>query len=230
MTILPPIALVLLVFQDPPAPAPPFRASMTIERYVRREDRVAVEVGTLTVRPGVALMFESRARRLLLRDGKSHERRSGERYVRIRDLAVPGNFQPLELWGRDARWIRERFREVGDPGSEARPLPASVVTGEGRAVPPVNAVPPEASLAHADGGDLAEGCRRVILVPRDPSLRARLPSIRLSVDRRSGRILSAVLDGATQILTLTLGDYTEDPAMGDGSFEMDLSNVKVEDR
>jgi len=230
MMILPPLAALLLALQEPPAPAPPFRASITIERHARHEDRVGVEVGTVSVRPGVALMFESRSRRLLVRDGRSCEQRKGERSVRVRDLAGPGNFQPLELWSRDARWIRERFREVDDRESEARALPAAVVTLDGRALPPVNTVLPEASLAWADGEDRAEGCRRVILIPRDTSLRARLPSIRLSVDRATGRILSAVVDGASQVLTLTLGDYAEVPSMDDGAFEMDLSNVKVEDR
>jgi hypothetical protein len=50
------------------------------------------------------------------------------------------------------------------------------------------------------------------------------------VDRASGRILSAVVDGPSQVLTLTLGDYQEVASMEDAVFEMDLSNLKVEDR
>jgi hypothetical protein len=218
-----------LAFQDP-APTPSFRAAMTVERYLRREDRVAVEAGTLCVRPGLALLFESRSQRLLVRDGKSFERRSGERFPRMRDLSRPENFQPLDLWRIDARGIRDRFLEIEDRDAVARPLPAAVVTLEGKAIPPVKALTSESSLARADGDDRAEGCRRVLLVPRDPALRARIASIRLSVDRASGRILSAVVDGPSQVLTLTLGDYQEVASLEDAVFEMDLSNVKVEDR
>jgi hypothetical protein len=218
-----------LAFQDP-APPPSFRAAVTVERYLRREDRVAVETGTLSVRPGAALLFESRTQRLLLRDGKSFERRAGERFTRVRDLSRPEFFQPLDLWRIDARSLRERFVEIDDRDAVARPLPAAVVTLEGKAIPPVKALLSESSLARVEGEDRAEGCRRVVLVPRDPALRSRIASMRLSVDRASGRILSAVVDGPSQVLTLTLGDYQEVASMEDAVFEMDLSNLKVEDR
>jgi len=218
-----------LAFQDP-APPPSFRAAMTVERYLRREDRVAVETGTLSVRPGSALLFESRTRRLLLRDGKAFERRAGERFTRVRDLSRSENFAPLDLWRLDARSIRERFLEIDDRDAGPRPLPAAVVTLEGKAIPPVKVLSSESSLARADGDDRAEGCRRVLLVPRDPGLRARISSMRLSVDRASGRILSIVVDGPSEVLTLTLGDYQEVASMEDAAFEMDLSNLKVEDR
>jgi hypothetical protein len=221
------LPLLLLTLQDP---APPFRATITVERHGKREDRVAVETGSLSVRPGVALLFESRSQRVLVRDGKCYERRSGERSVRMRDLTRPENFQPLDLWRMDASAIRERFREIDDRESAARALPAAVVGVDGKEIPPVKAMPPESSLARVDGEDLAEGCRRVILVPREPSLRARISSIRLSVERATGHILSAVVDGPLQVLTLTLGDYTEAASMEDAVFEMDLSNVTVEDR
>ncbi len=221
------LSVFLLALQDP---APPFRATITIERTVKRQDRVAVEIGSLSVRPGAALLFESRSLRLLVRDGKVYERRAGERYVRMRDLTRAETFQPLDLWRMDAAAIRERFREIDDRDSGARVLPAAVVTVEGKEVPPVKLQLPEASLARVDGEDRAEGCRRVILVPREPSLRARISSIRLSVDRATGHLLSAVVDSPLQVVTLTLGDYTEAASMEDAVFEMDLSNVKVEDR
>lgn len=222
------LLLLALALQDP-APQP-YRAAMTIERYVRREDRVSVETGTLSVRPGAALLFESRERKLLLRDGRTVERRTGERFARLRDPARPENFQPLDLWRMDAAALRERFREVDDRVPEARALPSAVVGADGKALPPVAVVPEASSLARVDGVDRAEGCRRVLLVPRDPLLRARITSIRLSVDRATGRLLSAVVDGTAQILTLTLGDYAEAASMEDAVFEMDLSNVKTEDR
>jgi len=224
-----PLAALALASQDPPPP-PSFRAAMTVERYLRREDRVAVETGTLSVRPGIALLFESRTQRLLLRDGKAFERRSGERFTRMRDLSRPENFPPLDLWRMDARLIRERFLEIDDRDSGPRPVPAAVVTLEGKAIPPVKALTSEFSLARVEGEDRAEGCRRVLLVPRDPALRARIASMRLSVDRASGRILSVVVDGPSQVLTLTLGDYQEVASMEDAVFEMDLSSLKVEDR
>jgi hypothetical protein len=121
-------------------------------------------------------------------------------------------------------------REVDDREFEARPLPAAAVTVEGKPVPALKPPLPEASLARVDGDDRAEGCRRVILVPREPALRARISSIRLSVDRATGHILSAAVDGPSQALTLTLGDCQEAASLEDAVFEMDLSNVKVEDR
>ena len=38
------------------------------------------------------------------------------------------------------------------------------------------------------------------------------------------------VDSPTQILTLTLGDYHEVASLDDAAFELDLSNLKVEDR
>ena len=55
----------------------PYRAQMTIERFVKREDGVTVQSGTLSVRPGEALAFDSRPLRIWIRGGKAVERRAG---------------------------------------------------------------------------------------------------------------------------------------------------------
>jgi len=228
MTILA-IALAAAV-QEPQDPAKrPFRAQVTIERFVKREDGVTVQTGTLAVRPGDALLFESRSARMLVKDGRATERRAGERTVRRWDLSKPENFQPLDVWRLDAAAVRSMFQVITDRPAETRELPASVVSSDGTPVPPVN-VKPGASLAAADGVDRAEGCARVILVPRDARLRERVSSIRLSVDRASGLILRAVVDGPAHVVTLTLSEYQEVASLEDAVFDWDLSNLKVEDR
>lgn len=220
------LLVAFLALQDPP----PFRATMTIERYAKREDRVSVDTGDLFVRPGDVLLYQSRALRLLVRGGRAFERKGGERTVKAWDLSKPENFQPLDLWRLDARAIRERFQEVDDRAAGGRELPSTVVTAEGKPVPPVALKSPPDSPAWADGVDRADGCMRVILVPREPKLRSRLSSIRLSVDRASGRLLRAVVDSPTQVLTLTLGDCHEAASIEDAVFDWDLSTLKVEDR
>lgn len=221
------ILLLLLVLQDP---VPPFRATMTIERYLKREDRVALDTGELAVRPGEALLFQSRRTKLLLRGGKGYERTTGERSVKAWDLTKPETFQPLDLWRMDPRAIRERFQEIDDRAEPARELPVAVVGADGKPVPPVAVAPSGGSLAWADGVDRAEGCKRIVLVPREPRLRSRISSIRLSVDRATGRLLRAVVDGPLHQLTLTLGDSPGAAPPDDAVFDWDLSNVKVEDR
>jgi hypothetical protein len=224
------LPLLALEVQERPDPRPPFRATLTIEHYLRREDRVSLESGELSVRPGEALLYQSPRHKVLLRDGRAYERKAGERSVKAWDLGRSENFQPLDLWRSDARTIREKFREIDDAAAAPRDLPPAVVTAEGKPLPPVTVNPPRESFAWTDGIDRAEGCARVLLVPREPGLRSRISSIRLSVDRATGRILRAVVDSPAQILTLTLGDVQEDPSMRDAVFEWDLSNVKVEDR
>jgi hypothetical protein len=91
-------------------------------------------------------------------------------------------------------------------------------------------VKPGGSLVVADGIDRAEGCARVRLVPKDAALRARITSIRLSVDRKTGFVQRAVVDSPAQVLTLTLGDYHEVASLEDAVFDLDLSNLKVEER
>lgn len=225
------LALTLLAAaQDPSLPAKrPFRAELTVERFVKREDGVTVQSGTLAVRPGEALAFESRAARLLVRDGRATERRTGERTVRRWDLAKPENFQPVDLWRLDGAAVRALFQVHTDRPAETRTLPESVVAADGTPVPPVP-VKPGASLASADGLDRSEGCARVILVPKDPRLREKISSIRLSVDRASGLLLRAVVDSPAQVVTLTLSEYREVASLEDAVFEWDLSNFKVEDR
>jgi hypothetical protein len=230
MDLLMTYLLALLLLQDPAPPRPPFRATMTLERYGKREDRVSVESGELFVRPGDALLYRSGGLRLLIRGGRALERRAGERTSKAWDPAKPENFRPLDLWRLDPRTIREMFREVDDPVAADRRMPPAVVTANGTAVPPAPASPSPESLAWTDGVDRAEGCRRVILVPRDPELRSRVSSIRLSVDRATGRLLRAVVDSPAQLLTLTLGDFREDPSMDDAVFDWDRSTLKVEDR
>ena len=213
--------------QEPPRS--PFRAELTIERFVKREVGVLLQAGTLSVRPGEALSFDAPRARLLIRGGTAVERRTGERAARRWDLSKPENFQPLDLWRLDAAAVRRQFRVLTDRPSETRALPSSVGAADGTLVAPA-AVKPGASLAVADGVDRSEGCARVLLVPIDPKLRERIPSIRLSVDRASGLIRRAVVDSAAQILTLTLGDYREVASLDDAVFELDLSNLKVEER
>ena len=228
MTLL--LPLLAFAVQDRPPTPPPYRATLTIERFVKREDRVAIETGEILVRPGDALLYQSGNLKVLIKDGKILERRPGERIVRAWDLARPENFRPLDLWRLDPRSVRERFRDIDEPGAAARELPPSVVGAGGAAIPPVPVTPSSESLAWADGVDRAEGCRRIILVPRDTALRSRISSLRLSVDRASGRLLRAVVDSPAQILTLTLGECHEAPSMDDAAFEWDLTNVKLEDR
>jgi hypothetical protein len=228
MTIL--FALMLLpAAQDPEASKGPFRAQVTIERFVKREDSVTVQTGTLAVRPGDALLFESRTARLLIRDGRAIERRAGERTARRWDLSKPEHFQPLDLWRLDGAALRVLFQVHTDRPSEIRELPPSVVAADGTPVPPV-AVKPGASLASAEGVDRAEGCARIRLVPRDSRLREKVSSIRLSVDRASGQILSAVVDSPAQVVTLTLSEVREVASLEDAVFDWDLSSLKVEDR
>lgn len=209
--------------------APPYRATMTLERHVKREDRVHVDSGDLLVRPGEALLYQSKQHKLLIRGDRALERKGAERAVKSWDLRQAENFQPLDLWRLDPRVLRERFQEIEDP-VVARSLPSAVVRADGTPVAPVVVKPPAESLAWADGVDRAEGCRRAILVPRDPKLRARIPSIRLSIDRATGRLLHAVVDGPTQLLTMTIGDVTETAPLADAVFDWDLSNLRVEDR
>lgn len=223
-------ALALLPAAQDPEPAKrPFRAQVTIERFVKREDAVTVQSGTLAVRPGDALLFESPAARLLVRDGRATERRGGERTARRWDLSRPEHFQPLDLWRLDGAALRALFEVFTDRPSETRELPPSVVTADGSPVPPVT-VKPGASLASAEGIDRAEGCARVRLVPRDSRLREKVTSIRLSVDRRSGLTLSAVVDSPAQVVTLTLSEYREVASLEDAVFDWDLSSLIVEDR
>jgi hypothetical protein len=219
-----------LVAQDPTEPARrPFRAQLTIERFVKREDAVALQTAALSVRPGEALALESARVKLVIREGTATERRSGEKTARRWDLSKPENFQPVDLWRLDANALRRRFRVITDRAVESRELPESVVTAEGKQVPPVS-LKSAASLLVADGVDRAEGCARVVLVPTDPRLRERISSIRLSVDRGSALLLRAVVDAPTQILTLTLGEYREVASLEDATFDLDLSNFKVEER
>ena len=229
--MMPLVVLALLCAgQDSAEPAkPPFRATVTLERFVKREDGVTLQTGTLAVRPGDALLFESRAARLLVRDGRATERRAGERAVRRWDLSKPENFQPLDLWRIDAGALRALFQVHTDRPAETREPPSSVVAADGSSVPPVTAKP-GASLAAVDGVDRAEGCARVILVPRDGRLREKVSSIRLSVDRASGLILRAVVDSPAHVATLTLSEYREVASLEDALFEWDLSTLKVEDR
>lgn len=207
----------------------PFKAQMTIERFLKREDGVTVQTGTLAVRPGDALLFESRAARMLVRDGRATERRTGEKMARRWDLAKPENFQPLDLWRLDGAALRGLFEILTDRPAETRELPASVVAADGTRVAPVT-VKPGASLASAEGLDRAEGCARVLLVPKDSRLREKISSIRLSVDRASGVLLRAVVDAPAHIVTLTLSEYREAASLEDSVFDWDLSNLKVEDR
>jgi len=216
----------LLALQD----APPYRATMTIERHSKREDRVGVETGDLLVKPGEALLFQSRLQKVAIKDGRAFERKGSERKVVAWDLSKPENFQPLDLWRLDSRAILERFREIVDRSAEPRELPPAVLDGEGKPRPPVAVSPSPGSLARADGVDRAEGCMRVILVPRDARLRSRITSIRLSVDRATNRILRAVVDSPSQVLTLTLGDCPEAAPPEDAAFDWDFSTLKVEDR
>jgi hypothetical protein len=219
-----------LVPQEPPPPERrPFRAELTIERFVKREDGVTMQTGALSVRPGEALAFETGRSRLVVRGGSAVERRAGERGARRWDLSKPENFQPIDLWRMDAADLRRQFRVITDRPSERRDLPSSVVTSKGAPVPPA-AVKPRGSLVVVDGVDLAEGCARVILVPVDPRLRERVASIRLSVDRATGLLLRAVVDSPAQVLTLTIGEYREVASLDDATFEIDLSNLNVEER
>lgn len=219
------VFVAFLAVQDPAS----YRATLTLERHVKREDRVSVDTGELLVRPGEALLFQSRQLRVLLRGAKAFERRSGERTVKAWDLSKVENFQPLDLWRLEPRAVQEHFQELDDPAGGGRELPPSVVGPEGRAIPPVVVRPSAESLAWTDGVDHAEGCKRIILVPRDPKLRSRISSIRLSVDRATGRLLRAVVDSPAQVLTLTLGDC-QAASLDDAAFDWDFSNLKVEDR
>jgi hypothetical protein len=212
--------LMLVLAQDAP-----YRGQMTIERFVKREDGVTVQTGTLSVRPGHALAFESKPLRIWIRDGKAVERRSGERTARRWDLAKPANFQPLDLWRMKEADVRALFRVITDRPAET--LPAAVVRSDGTPIPPVKA---GAGVVVADGVDRAEGCARVILVPLDPALRERIASIRLSVDRASGLILRAVVDSPAQVVTLTLSEYREVASLEDAVFEPDLSRLNVEEK
>ncbi len=219
-----------LVAQDPAEPArQPFRAQLTIERFVKREDAASLQTSTLSVRPGEALALESARSKLVIRDGTATERRSGERTARRWDLSKPENFQPVDLWRLDATALRRLFRVISDRPSESRELPESVVSREGKPIPPAT-LKSAASLVVADGVDRAEGCARVVLLPTDARLRERITSIRLSVDRASGLLLRAVVDAPAQILTLTLGDYHEVASLEDATFDLDLSNFKVEEQ
>ena len=216
--------------QDPAEMAKkPFQARLTIERFVKREDGVTLQSGTLSVRPGEALMFDARPTRLLIREEAAVERRTGERTARRWDLSKPENFQPVDVWRMDADALRRMFQVITDRPAETREMPAAVVSAEGTPVAPV-ALKPGAALVVADGVDRAEGCARVFLVPRDPKLRDKIASIRLSVDRGTGLILRAVVDSTAQVLTLTLSDYREVASLDDAVFELDLSNLKVEER
>ena len=95
---------------------------------------------------------------------------------------------------------------------------------------PIDPVKPGPDSVFVDGADRSEGCARVILVPLDLKLRERISSIRLSVDRASGRLYRAVVDSPVQVLTLTLSDYREVASLEDAVFEPDLSNLKTEER
>lgn len=205
----------------------PYRAQMTIERFVKKEDGVAVQTGTLAVRRGEALAFDSRSLRIWIREGKAVERRAGDRIGRRWDLSKPENFQPLDLWRMGPGEVRALFRVMADRPAETRELPGAVVRADGSPLPPVT---PGADSVFIDGADRSEGCARVILVPLDPKLRERVASIRLSVDRKTGLIYRAVVDSPTQVLTLTLSDYREVASLEDAVFEPDLSRLKVEDR
>jgi len=218
-----------LWLQDAEPAKSPFRAQLTIERFVKREDGVTLQSGTLAVRPGDALLFESRASRMLVRDGRATERRTGERTARRWDLSKPENFQPLDLWRLDGAALRGLFEVLTDRPAEARELPASVVAADGSRAAPVT-VKPGASLASAEGLDRAEGCARVLLVPKDPRLREKISSIRLSVERTSGLLLRAVVDAPDHVVTLTLSEYREVASLEDALFHWDLSTLKVEDR
>ena len=224
------LSLAASLAQDPAEPSrPPFRAQVTIERYVKREDAVTMQTGTLSVRPGEALSLDGPRSRTVIREATAWERRDGERVARRWDLSKPANFQPIDLWRLDAAAVRARFRVLVDRPAELRELPAAVVSAEGTPIPPA-ASRPSPSLVVADGVDRAEGCARVILVPLDATLRERISSIRLSVDRASGRLLRAVVDSPAHVLTLTIGDYREVASLDDAVFDLDLSNLKVEER
>ena len=205
----------------------PYRAQMTIERFVKREDGVTIQSGTVSVRPGDALAFDSRLLRIWIRGGKAVEKRGGERIARRWDLSKPENFQPLDLWRMDRAAVRALFRVITDLPAEPRELPGSVVRADGTPIEPVK---PGPDSVFVDGTDRLDGCARVILVPLDPKLRERIASIRLSVDRKTGLIHRAVVDSPAQVLTLTLSDVREVASLEDAVFEPDLSNLRTEER
>ena len=224
------LALASLVQDLPDPPKAPFRARMTLERFVKREDRVTTQTGLLSVRPGEALAFDSRSLRLVVRDGKAIERRDGERIARRWDLSKPENFQPLDLWRLDPEALHEKFHVITDARAAPRELPDGVRSAEGKPVAPVGSKPGPSFRRVEEGADRGEGCRRVFLVPKDEGLRKRIASIRLSVDRGAGLILHAVVDGPTQVLTLTLSDFQEVASLEEAVFDWDWSRLKVEDR
>ena len=224
------LALSLGLQDLPDPPKGPFRAQVEIERFVKREDRVTAQTGTLSVRPGEALAFEARPLRFVVRDGKAIERREGERSARSWDLSKPENFQPLDLWRLDRETLRSMFQVISDRPAETRELPPAVLSADGKPIEPVRPKSGPSLRAVPEGVDRGEGCARVYLLPRDEGLRRRIASIRLSVDRGAGLILRAVVDGPTQVLTLTLSDYKEVASLEDAVFELDLSHLKVEER
>lgn len=220
-------ALALQAPAEPPRS--PFRATLTLEKFVKREDGVTVQSGTLSVRPGDALLFDARPVRLVIRGGTAVELRAGARVAKRWELSKPENFQPVDLWRLDPSALRALFEVITDLPVETREPPTSVVGIDGQPLPAVR-VKPGGAMAIVDGVDRAEGCARVRLVPKDPALKARITSIRLSVDRATGLVLRAVVDSPAQVLTLTLSDYREVASLEDAAFDADLSHLKVEER
>jgi hypothetical protein len=180
------LAAVLLSAQDGP-----FRARVTGESASFREDRSDLVKGTLWVLPGEALRYEDARERLVIRGGRGSSRRTGERTSQSWDAGGAERFLAVDLWRMGPDELARRFEIVEGPAEAPEPEATSTSTlprlraGGGRWF----------RAAVEEGAPVVEGCRRALLVPRDPALRERIASVRLSIELPAGRILRVQLRG-----------------------------------
>lgn len=221
--------LLLTFLLQAQADSKPFKARLTLESGAFREDASESGKARLWVRPGEALRYEDASQRLVIRDGRVKSLKTGERIVRCWDAGRVDRFLPVDLWRMSPAEAARRFEVLDDASPEAPPLPEAVLDREGR---------PRAALrisrlpwARVAGGgeDRAEGCGRVILIPREPGLRERWSALRLSVDRGTGRILRIVARGPIGESVWTLDGCDEMESLEDGLFELEGPGLKTEE-
>jgi hypothetical protein len=212
----------ILAFALQDGPRKPFQAKVRVEQESRREEGAILLQGLLTVRPGEALLLELGSLRTVLRDGRAIEHRRGTKSARVWDLSKAENFQPIDVWRLGREELGRIFHISVEPD---RDLPPAVAGRE-----PVKMKLGASARVVADGEDRRESVRRWTLVPRDPKLRERIVSIVLLVDRLSGRLLCAIAERPTEVVTVTLVDFKELKSVEAAIFDLDLLNVTVEEQ
>lgn len=221
--------LLLALLLQSQSDSKPFKAQLTLESGSFREDATEAGKARLWVRPGEALRYEDGVRRIVIRDGRVKSLKNGERIVRCWDAGRADRFLPVDLWRMSPAEAARRFEVLDDGVPEAPSLPEAVLDREGRPRPVLRLTRLPWARVAGGGEDRAEGCGRVILVPREAALREHWSALRLSVERGSGRILRITARGPLGESVWTLDGCDEVESLEDGLFELEGPGLKTEE-